>query len=104
MNSCFEKFVDFKGIMSDGLDRIVASKKNSVNFCNSVKITQKNVIFSYFIKLLKYWGKFQSPYETNKPVGNIMRLILEEVIISDRHMSDGQLHLFVQLFLNAEIN
>ena len=33
-----------------------------------------------------------------------MTLTLEEVIISDRHMSDGQLHLFVQLFLNAEIN
>ena len=31
MNSCFEKFVDFKGVMSDGLDRKVASK-NSVLF------------------------------------------------------------------------
>ena len=33
MNYCFEKFIEFKGIMSDGLDmtdgldRIVASKK-----------------------------------------------------------------------------
>ena len=32
----------------------------------------------------------------------MMRLILEEVIISDRHMSDGQLYLFLQLFVNAE--
>ena len=46
---------------------------------------------SYFIKLLEYRGKFQSSYETNKSVGNKMRLILEEVIMSDRHMSDGQL-------------
>ena len=31
-NSCFEKFVSFKRIMSDGLDRKVALKKNSVLF------------------------------------------------------------------------
>ena len=47
--------------------------------------------FSYFVKLLEYWGKFQSSYETNKSIGNITGLILEEVIMSDRHMSDGQL-------------
>ena len=47
--------------------------------------------FSYFIKLLEYWGKFQSSYETNKSVGNTMGLILGEVIMSGRHMSDGQL-------------
>ena len=47
--------------------------------------------FSYFIRLLEHWGKFQSSYEKNKTVGNIMSLILEKVIISDRHMSDGQL-------------
>ena len=60
-------------------------------FFNFIKITQKNAFFSYFTKLLEYCGKFQSSYETNKPVGNIMRLILEKVIMSDRHMSDGQL-------------
>ena len=76
--------------MSDGLDRIVASKKR-YTFFNSIKTTQKNAIFSYFIKLLECWGKFQTSYETNKSVGNIMRLILEEVIMSDRHMSNGQL-------------
>ena len=58
--------------------------------------------FSFFIKLLKYWGKFKSSYETNKSVGNVMRLILEEVIMSDRHMSDGQLELFFQFFFNTE--
>ena len=31
MNSCFEKFVDFKGIMSDGLDRIVASNTERIS-------------------------------------------------------------------------
>ena len=101
MNSCFEKFVDFKGIMSDVLDRIVASKKWCF-FFHSIKISQRNIIFSYFIKLLEYQGKFQSSYETNKSVGNIMRLILEEVIMSDRHMSDEQLWLFLQVFFNTE--
>ena len=63
MNSCFKKFVDFKGIMSDGgLDRIAAAK-NFLLF-NPIKIIQKNVIFSYFIKLSEYWGNFQSSYET----------------------------------------
>ena len=76
--------------MSDGLDRIVASKK-LCTFFNSIKITQKNIIFSYFIKLLEYWGRFQSSYDTNESVGNITRLTLAEVIMSDRHMSDGQL-------------
>ena len=33
---------------------------------------------------------------------NIMRLIPEEVIMSDRHKSDGQFYLFLQLFFNTE--
>ena len=37
-----------------------------------------------------------------KSVENIMRLILEEVIMSDRHMSDEQFCLFLQLFFNTE--
>ena len=82
--------------MSDGLDRKVALKK--FTFSNSIKITQINVLFSYCIKLLEYWDKFQSSYETNKSMEKIMRLILEEVIMSDIHMSDGQLYLFLQLF------
>ena len=85
MSFCFEKFVDFKEIMVGGLDRIVASKIYCT-FFNSIKITQNKAFFSYFIKLLEYCGKFQSSYETIKSVGNIIRLILEEVI-----MSDGQL-------------
>ena len=32
----------------------------------------------------------------------IMSLMLEEVIMSDRHMSDGQMYSFLQLFFNAE--
>ena len=31
-----------------------------------------------------------------------MRLILEEVIISDKHMSDGQMFSFLQFFFNDE--
>ena len=50
MNSCSEEFVDFKRIMSDGLNGIVASKKWST-FFSFIKITQKSEIFSYFIKL-----------------------------------------------------
>ena len=30
MNSCFEKFVDFKRIMSDEPDRVVASENNVI--------------------------------------------------------------------------
>ena len=54
----------------------------------------KECNFSYFIRLLEYLGKFQSSYETNKSMKNIMRLILEEVIMLNRHMLDGQLYLF----------
>ena len=50
MNSCFEKFIGFKIIVSDGLDRKVALKK-SCTFSNSIKITQNNALFSYLIKL-----------------------------------------------------
>ena len=32
----------------------------------------------------------------------IMRLILEKVIISNRHMMDGQMYSFLQLFFNIE--
>ena len=64
--------------MSYGLDRIVALKKQ-YTFSNSVIITQNNVLFSYFIKLLKYWGNFQSSYETKKYMENIMRLIVHEL-------------------------
>ena len=31
-----------------------------------------------------------------------MRLILEEVIMLDRHMSDGKMYSFLQLFFNME--
>ena len=51
MNLCFEKFVGFIRIMSDGLDKIVALKK-LCNFSNSIKITQSNVFSSYFIKFM----------------------------------------------------
>ena len=32
----------------------------------------------------------------------LMRLILDEVIMSDRYMVDGQMNLFLQLFFNTE--
>ena len=44
MNSCSEKSAGFKRIMSDGLDRIVALRKQCT-FSNSIKITQNNVLF-----------------------------------------------------------
>ena len=90
--------------MSNGLDRIVALKKQRT-FSNPIKITQNNVIFSYFIKLYKYWGNFQSSYETKKSsIEKIMRLMLEEAIMSDTHVSDGQMYSFLQLFFNTEKN
>ena len=58
-----------------------------------MKRSQKNPVFYYFIKLYEYWGNFQSSYETKKSsMEKIMRLMLEEVIMSDRHMSDGQIN------------
>ena len=35
---------------------------------------------------------------------NIMRLILNKVIMSDRHMSEGQMYSFLQFFFNTEKN
>ena len=64
MNSCFEKFIGFKRMMLDGLNRIVALKKYT--FSNSMKITRSNVFFSYLVKLNEYWDNFQSSYETKK--------------------------------------
>ena len=32
----------------------------------------------------------------------MMRLILDEVIMSERHMSDGKMYLFLQYFFNIE--
>ena len=87
--------------MSDGLGRIVALKKYA--FSNSIKVTQSNVLFSYFIKLNEYWDNFQSSYETKKYfMEKIMRLMLEEVIMLDGHMSDGQMYSYLPLFFNTE--
>ena len=85
--------------MQDILDKILALKKQCT-FSNSIKITQNNVLlfFSYFIKLYEYWGKLQSSHETKQSsMEKIMRLMLEEVI-----MSDGQMYSFLQLFFNTE--
>ena len=81
--------------MSDGLDRKVALKKQCA-FSNSIKIIQNNVLFSYFIKFQEYWGNFQSSKKKSS-MEKIMKLILEEVI-----MSDGQMYLSLQLFFNTE--
>ena len=81
--------------MSDGLNRIVALKRQCT-FSNSIKIIQNNVLFPYFIKLCEYWGNFQSSNETKKSsVEKIMRLMLEEVIMSGRHVLDGQMYSFL---------
>ena len=51
----------------------------------------------------EYWGNFQSSYEKNKSsTEKIMRLILDKIIMSDRHMSKGQMYSFLQLFYNTE--
>ena len=43
--------------------------------------------------------KTQFSYETKKSsMSKIMRLILDQVFMSDRHMSDGQMYLFLQMF------
>ena len=90
MNSCFGKLVGFKRITLDGLDTKVALK-------NSVL-----VLFRHFIKLWEYWCNFQSSYERKNYMEKIMMLILEKVIMSDRHISDEQMYSFLQLFFNTE--
>ena len=40
--------------------------------------------------------------QTKSSMEKIMRLMLGEVIMSDRHMSDGQMDLFLQLFFKTE--
>ena len=47
----------------------------------------------HFFISSNYWntGVYFNLLMRNKSVGNIMKLIFEEVIVSDRHMSDGQL-------------
>ena len=96
MNSCFEKFVGFIRIISDGLVKIVALK-NSVLFLTLSKLL-KIMYFFLISSNYEYWGNFQSSYETKKSsMEKIMRLMLEEVI-----MSDGQMYSFLQLFFNTE--
>ena len=88
--------------MSDGLDRILAFKRYC-SFSNSIKITQNNALFSDFIKWYEYWANFQFSYETKKSsMKNIVTLMLEEVIMLDIHMSDGQIYSFLQLVFNTK--
>ena len=88
--------------MLDGLNRTVALKK-IVCFFQFYQNYSKNILFSYFIKLYEYWGNFQSFHETKRSsMEKIMRQIFEEVIMSDRHMLDGQIYSFLQLLLNSE--
>ena len=49
--------------------------------------------------------KTQFSYETKKSsMSKIMRLILDQVFMSDRHMSDGQMYLFLQMFSTLKKN
>ena len=64
-----------------------------VYFFNSIKITQKNVIFLISSDYWNTWVNFNLLMR-HKYMKNIMRLILEEVIMLNRHMLDGQLYLF----------
>ena len=45
-----------------------------------MKITQKNVIFCYFVKFYSYNGKFQSSYETKKSMENDYVLLIFNMI------------------------
>ena len=62
-----------------------------------MEITLRHVILSNFIKLYEYLGNFQSPYEARKYfMKKIMMIILEEVFMSNRHMSDRQMYSFLK--------
>ena len=81
----------------DGLVKIVALQ-NSVLFLTLSKLL-KIMYFFLISSNYEYWGNFQSSYETKKSsMEKIMRLMLEEVIMSDRHMSDGQIIHFCNFF------
>ena len=55
-------------------------------FSNSIKITQNNVIFCYFVKFYSYCGKFQPSYETKKSMEN------DNEANPERSGYDGQTH------------
>ena len=87
MKSCFEKSAGFKRIMSDGLDRIVALKKYS-KLRESQNYSKK---FTFFLISSNYMNTAVTlnPLMRQKIFcGMIMRLMLEEVLMSGRHMSD----------------
>ena len=49
--------------------------------------------------------KTQFSYETKKSsMSKIMKLILDQVFMSDRHMSDGQMYLFLEIFSTRKKN
>ena len=98
MNSPLEKFVDFKQIMSDGLDRIVASKKQ-YTFFNSNKINQKNIIFFYLNKLSEYWDNFQTSYETKKVYGKYSEANPQESnYVAQTHVGQKLVFILVNFF------
>ena len=69
------------------MDSIKQELKKLCTFSNSIKITQKNVIFSYFIKSQEYWGNFQSSHGTKESfIEKTTKLILDKVIMADRQM------------------
>ena len=97
MTSCFAELLGFIRIMSDGLDRIVALKKS--------------ILFLILSKLLKmYFFLISSNYiNTGITFNLLMRQKIfygkdneAEVITSEIHMSNGQMHSFLQLFRNTE--
>ena len=64
-----------------------------------MKITQKMYcIFFYFIKLYEYWSNFQSSHETKIFDGTDNEVNPWKSNMSSRHMSDGQMYSFLQLF------
>ena len=81
--------------MLDGFNRTVALKKQCA-FSNSIKITQKIYFFLISSNYMNTGVTF------NLSMEKIMRQIVEEVIMSDRHMLDGQIYSFLQLLLNSE--
>ena len=64
-----------------------------MHFSNSVKITQMNVIFSYFIKFYEHWVISQSLYDTKKSsIEKTMKLVLGKVVMSNKQMLDRQIN------------
>ena len=92
----------FKRTMSDELDRIAVWKK-SVLFLILLKLFKTMHFFlisSNYMNAGVTFDLFMTQKKSS--MEKIMRLILEEIIMSYKHRSDGQMYSLLQFFFDIE--